>query len=278
MLNELLSRKGQDAINCYSAYGVRIGVKASAALLKEIECISIACGQDGSDGAPDILFELALHQSGAGDLAYHIRENGGAVATQIDMAGALQWLGTRSEQYIAENCRSFVFVHAGVVGWRGKAIVVPGPSFSGKSTLILSLVDAGATYYSDEYAVLDPEGRVHAFPRIPRMRTVVAGQLVNTPLAGGPVGVPALPPLEVGLVLKTRYVPGAIWQPRPLTQGETLLSLLENTVSIRSHMERSITALKNVTKTARGAKAERGDAATAAAEVLRLLEHQCSDI
>jgi hypothetical protein len=35
-------------------------------------------------------------------------------------------------------------------------------SYSGKTTLVSELIRAGATYYSDEYAVIDERGRVHA--------------------------------------------------------------------------------------------------------------------
>jgi len=56
---------------------------------------------------------------------------------------------------IATNTPDWIFVHAGVVALRGRALVIPGESFSGKTTLVRALVEAGATYYSDEYAVLD---------------------------------------------------------------------------------------------------------------------------
>jgi len=58
-----------------------------------------------------------------------------------------------------------------VVAWEGKGIVIPGRSFSGKSTLVAELLRAGATYYSDEYAVFDKHGRVHPFPKDLEMRT-----------------------------------------------------------------------------------------------------------
>ena len=50
---------------------------------------------------------------------------------------------------------------AGVVGWENRAIVMPGASFAGKTTLVRAWLEAGATYYSDEFAVLDRAGRVH---------------------------------------------------------------------------------------------------------------------
>src|SRR3954468_18151763 len=43
-----------------------------------------------------------------------------------------------------------VFVHGGVVGWGGGSSVLPGASFSGKTTLVAELVRPGAASYSDE--------------------------------------------------------------------------------------------------------------------------------
>ena len=56
-------------------------------------------------------------------------------------------------------------MHAGVVGWNGRALLLPGRTLSGKTTLVAELLRAGATYYSDELAVLDARGRVHPFPK-----------------------------------------------------------------------------------------------------------------
>src|SRR5215217_1450746 len=55
------------------------------------------------------------------------------------------------------------FVHAGAIEHEGRAIIFPGHSFSGKTTLTEAFVRAGATYYSDEFAVLDNDGRVHPY-------------------------------------------------------------------------------------------------------------------
>jgi hypothetical protein len=58
-----------------------------------------------------------------------------------------------------------VFVDAGAVGWRGNAILLAGPAHHEISTLIAALLRAGASYYSDRYAVLDGNGRVHPYAR-----------------------------------------------------------------------------------------------------------------
>ena len=56
-------------------------------------------------------------------------------------------------------------VHGGVVAHDGRAILLPGPTHAGKSTLVAELVRRGAPYFSDEYALIDADGRVHPYPR-----------------------------------------------------------------------------------------------------------------
>ena len=79
------------------------------------------------------------------------------------------------DSHVAEHSADRVFVHAGVVEWRGRAIVLPGPSLAGETTLTAALLGAGATYFSDEFAVLDFEGRVHAYPRPLGLRDAATG-------------------------------------------------------------------------------------------------------
>jgi len=73
--------------------------------------------------------------------------------------------------HIAETAHDRFFVHAGVVGWNGRAIVIPGQSKIGKTTLVEEFLRIGATYYSDEFAVFDRRGYVHPFARPLRVRT-----------------------------------------------------------------------------------------------------------
>ena len=73
----------------------------------------------------------------------------------------LDTLESDLQLHVAEQARRRLFVHAGVVGWKGRAIVIPGRSFTGKTTLVAELVRAGASYYSDEYALIDSRGKIH---------------------------------------------------------------------------------------------------------------------
>jgi hypothetical protein len=141
----------------------------------------------------------------------------------------LNCLGSALEFTVAIGARSELFVHAGVVGWQGRSIVLPGRSQSGKTTLVAALVRAGATYYSDEFAVLGGDGLVHPFPRLLSIRQAGGAPATRCPVEelGGRAGIE---PLPMGLVVMAEYRPAAPWRPRALTDAQAVLGLLENTV------------------------------------------------
>jgi hypothetical protein len=161
--------------------------------------------------------------------------------------------------YVAEVTRHRLFVHAGVVGWKGVAILIPGLSFSGKTTLVSELVRAGATYYSDEYAVLDRHGRVHPYPRALLIR-----QNGNQKSSKCPIerlgGVAGRKPLPVGLVVVSHYRAGSRWRPRQLPEGRGVLALLANTVSARRQPKTALSTLEHVASRAPVLKGARGEA------------------
>jgi hypothetical protein len=170
---------------------------------------------------------------------------------------------------VAQKARQRVFVHAGAVGWQGRAIIIPAKSFSGKSTLVRELVRAGATYYSDEYAVLDKRGNVHPFARPLALRD--SGQQnhkIPFEELGGAIGKR---PLPVGTILVTNYREGARWRPKTLTPGLGALELLANTVTARSGQPIVLEVLTRVAQNSIILKGARGDAAAFAEQLLRKL-------
>ncbi|MBV9927208.1 MAG: hypothetical protein JOZ96_19480 [Acidobacteria bacterium] len=169
--------------------------------------------------------------------------------------------------HVAEKARRRVFVHAGVVGWRGVALLIPGRSFSGKTTLVAELVRAGADYYSDEYAVLDAEGRVHPFPQPLGIRAEGAARQERV-AAEDLGGRPGKRPLKVGLILATKYRPNAHWRPRELTHGQGVLELLANAVAAREDPGGVLSFLSRATEGARVLGGPRGDARVTAAQIL----------
>jgi len=175
--------------------------------------------------------------------------------------------------FVAEFAKDRVFVHAGVVGWKGQAIVIPGRSYTGKSTLVAELVRAGATYYSDEYAVLDARGRVHPYfkPIELREEGTFRQSKFDVGELGGLIGKKSLP---VGLVLLTHYKSGASWRPRRLTAGKGVLEMLYNTVSARRAPERALSALRHVAARAQILKGVRGDSAEVTPAILKRFEQR----
>ena len=58
-----------------------------------------------------------------------------------------------------------LFLHAGVLEHRGRAVLLLAESGSGKSTTCLGLVRGGLGFFSDELAPFDSSGTVSCFPR-----------------------------------------------------------------------------------------------------------------
>jgi hypothetical protein len=176
------------------------------------------------------------------------------------MAPLYDALESDMQAFVADSARTRVFVHAAVVEWCGRAIVMPGRSFAGKSTLAAAFLRAGGTYYSDEYAVFDEQGRVHPYPRPIALRETAFGRPVKHPVEafGARIGTA---PLPVGVVLVTRYEEGGRWQPRPLPPGQGALALLAHAVAARRHPARVLAALGNAAAGATTIEGVRGEAA-----------------
>jgi hypothetical protein len=181
------------------------------------------------------------------------------MARTTDLGVVRETLESRMRAFVAERARRRIFIHAGAVGWRGRAIIIPGYSFSGKSSLVAELVRAGATYYSDEFAILDERGRVHPFikPLSLRAEGEVRQEHFRVEELGGTLGVE---PLPVGLVLITQYRRGAHWRPRRLTQGQGTLAMLEHVIAARRRPRQSLAALERVVAAAPVLAGRRGEA------------------
>ena len=188
-------------------------------------------------------------------------------AKSLDLGQILKIFADDAENWIAENARRRLFIHAGVVGWKGRAILLPGRSMSGKSTLVRALVEAGATYYSDEFAVLDEHGLVHPYPRALSVREDPRREQERIPLEelATPHGTR---PLPVGLVAITSYRPDGRWRPRELSGGRAALAMLASTISARSQPQLALKLLARIARKAVVLKGNRGEAAQTAAEIL----------
>src|SRR5262249_9780321 len=101
---------------------------------------------------------------------FRVLVNRGPLATAHSIEDAAGHVATDAQTFVAAAASAYTFIHAGVVSLGGRAIVLPGDSGAGKSTLVQAFLNAGATYGSDEFAVIDASGAVHAFARPLRLR------------------------------------------------------------------------------------------------------------
>ena len=256
---------------CGVVYGLRIGIRVtSPEMLDDLRAGLPPGWRTAPCRIVDRMYSLVVGGPGPrpGVRRFHVLyADARRVARSTDAHDVVKALGSGLEQYVAEEAPGRVFVHAGVVGWGRRAIVIPARSFSGKSTLVAALVRAGAIYYSDEYAVFDRSGRVHPFPRPLSMRDPEGHALgsVRPESLGGRTG---RRPLAVGLVAVTRYRSGAAWRPRALSVGDGMMALMANTVAIRRRPRTTLAVLREATIGARIVGGDRGPAEEAAALIL----------
>lgn len=258
------------------SYGVDIGVRSNDPEILELVLEHLPPGWERTRAsAVDRVYSI-LHRNGTGagsrrqSLMYRDDRRLGRSA---DLDELFRTFESDLRLFVAEFAKQRVFVHAGVVGVEGQAIVIPGRSYTGKSTLVAELVRAGASYYSDEYAVLDSRGRVHPFIKPIELREEGKHQQAKFDVTelGGRSGKR---PLPVGLVLMTQYRADASWRPKKLSAGKGVLEMLYNTVSARRDPESALGALRQVAETADILKGVRGDVSKTVPAILKRLQNR----
>jgi serine kinase of HPr protein (carbohydrate metabolism regulator) len=269
-----IDRLGWAAGICFETHGLRVGIRVNKAeALERVRALLPPGWRPAPPPYVHYLYSLRVGgASAAGKVRnFHLLYSGLArLSRTLDFDECLHTLERKLHHFIAEYAKERVFVHAGVVGWQGKAILVPGRSFSGKSRLVAALLKMGATYYSDEYAILDADGRVEPFPRPLSWRDEKGGiRRLGPEEFGERVGAA---PLPVALVAAARYREGARWQPRRLSSGQGLLELFNNTVPAERRPEAALSALSRICPRAACFKGWRGEADDTAELLLRQVE------
>jgi serine kinase of HPr protein (carbohydrate metabolism regulator) len=254
------------------AFGVRFRLQADSERLLErmLQCAPFSTQPCATPAADPQQFALFSPEANA---AWRLFIGDRLAFESRDDQSALAELTRELMVHIANYAPDLVFVHAGVVGWKGHALVLPGTSFAGKTTLVAELVRAGATYYSDEYAVLDDQGRVHPYSRDLQMRengsheqTSVAIEVLN--------GNAGTAPRPVSHVVFTEYLPSAQWSPEPVSAGLAVLEMLRHTIPVQRTPARVMATLAKMMETATAVRSERGEAAETARALLQTMDDQ----
>lgn len=247
------------------AYGVTVTLEGSnRRALKLLSDALPVEWQDDSDQPSSATFRLSTTDNRTYVFSRDGQEvvSGDADAT----VAAFDWM---LRNHIAVSAADFVFIHAGTVAHGGRAIVIPGQSFSGKTTLVKALIGAGAVYYSDEYAVIGRDGLLHPYAKPLSVRGGVQGrQNEHASELGGTVGVE---PVPIGLVVSTHYKTGVTWQPTQLARSEAVLELMAHTFAAQDRPQSMLGTLSRAVATAQALKGDRGDAAAVAPLLLERL-------
>jgi hypothetical protein len=273
-----LDRLGWAEGVAFTTYGLRVGVRVNRAevLSRLLDCLPFGWKPAATPEVDELYSLIVAGPSPRPNLRLYNLLYAGPfrMARTEQLEEVFPLLESELQLQVAERARRRLFVHAGVVGWRGRALVLPGYSHAGKSTLVAALLRAGASYYSDEYAVLDAQGRVHPYARPLALRDQAGPptRRCSPEQFGARAGIA---PLPVGLVALTEYRPGKRWRPRELSPGQGVLGLLAHTVPARRRPEFALTVLRRAMAGARVMKSARGEADDAAQALLESCDAAC---
>jgi len=249
-------------------FGVRLAVASDSAVMAEaLDRYVLPWLPRSALGAEPVDRRIEVRGT-ARSSGFEILVDGAVAHASPDPIAAIPAVQRALEDAIVRGQRDVAVVHGGVVGHAGRVVLLPGSTGAGKSTLVAELVRQGATYFSDEYALVDAEGRAHPYPRPLFLRDGPGdGRPVLASDLGGAV---AREPAPVGLVLELRYAPGAALVLRAVPQGEGVLSLLRNTPQALVDEPWILGRLERAVAGAACYAGPRGEAREAAPGILRL--------
>lgn len=168
---------------------------------------------------------------------------------------------------VACHSPGYLFIHSGVVELHGRALLLPGRSGAGKSTLTRALVALGATYFSDEYAALTPDGRVAPYPRALALRQPTRRIPANK------LGWKrSLQPISVGWVVDCQYT--GHQRLKPQERAQSFASLFGNAIAAQTRADQLLPCLARTAIGARHLIGERGDAQDTARWLISWMEER----
>jgi HprK-related kinase A len=168
---------------------------------------------------------------------------------------------------VTAHCVKYLTLHAAVVERNGRAMILPAPPGSGKSTLCAGLISRGWRLLSDELALIDPESVLLApNPRPVSLKNAsidiirsFAPEAVFSPVVQETVKgrvAHLRPPSESvkrsdesvrpGWVVLPRYVAGQEARLERMAKAEALLRLAENSFNYATHGQRGFEVLADV--------------------------------
>lgn len=203
---------------------------------------------------------------------FRIIKDGEAESQNLDIQGMFKIIESKIRLTIAEFAPDLVFLHAGVVEYLGRAIIIPGRSFSGKTSLVVELIKNGCRYLSDEYAIINRRGLVRSFPKDLSVRGIIDDYTQKEIPLAELGGQSFEKPLKPGWILIAKYRQRKKrFSIKRVTAGEGLLACLDNSISIRRQPKFVLGVLGKLADECVALQAERGEAADFSRKFLEYL-------
>lgn len=265
--------------------GVSVRIRCADAELRQRLATSYA--RSLAAGAARAPLEAALEAAGDDWL---VRVEGRGEQRARERGAALRAFHHELLHGVMLRAPELYYVHAAVVALDGRAVVLPGLSRAGKSTLALALVERGARFLSDELLAFDPARELAlAFPRAPKIRDECAGyfpRLADAWIGSGEARVAPFEAFAADLVLASAPVRAIVsprWSApeerpsgpldscRPVRAGEALLDLSSSSLNFGTHGARSLDCLTRLVAQAACARLDWRDPHAAARSIEGLL-------
>jgi hypothetical protein len=255
-----------------SAFGVVVEITSPDREIFE-QCAATLPGYwlRAGDGQADVCFDIvAPHHESKRGRHFLFRENGDLLGGSINETQVRHRLARRMDYHLGAYARDCAFLHAGIVCHKGRAILLPGLSHAGKSTLTAALVRIGAQYVSDDIAVIDRAGRAYFLSRAINLREDVA-EALDLPSSAHMEHLHE-GTLPVGAIMLLNYRKNeAVLDMHPLSKGETILRLISNSMNGRHQPETVIRCCAAAVSHAICYEGLRGEAETVAPLMLSFI-------
>jgi len=268
-----IDRLGWAAGAAFRVFGVRVGIRVNDPLVLDSVLSRVPAGWTQLEAAVvdrlySVVTPLVWHRRVECDICVCSMVTARLNRTERieDMLNAFE---SDLDLHIAANSEDRLFIHAGAVSWKGHAIVIPGRSHAGKTTLVAEFLKSGAAYYSDDFAAVDRSGYLHPYPRDLSVRTASKG---TRRIGPEEFRAARAQPRPISFVLLTKYAEDARWCPRPLSRGQAVLRLLENTPSARKQPSFAMGMLQKAVESAEIHQGWRGEKEQTVHDVLNYLD------
>ena len=213
--------------------------------------------------ADEPTFEIVLDSD-----RYRIVRNDDRSSFEVSAPSLVPCLEAEITQFLVRTLSNRVLLHAACVTRGGRAVVMPGESGRGKTTLSATLVRRGCGYLSEELTLVDLSSRtITPFPKAFSLKPPSFGLLeglVPDPAGAGSEPIWHLDPEDlrpgsvateaapVDWVVFPFFEAGTDLRLEALTPGETTLGLFENMVNVARHKAAGLDVLIAIAMNAAG--------------------------